>query len=248
MIEDYAKHAVVWDWDGYDRTPEYDYWCNYAAPYGNNVLIPMCALAQVGAYMAQKGFQVTAFDITKEMICESKKRFYTIKNFSLAIADICDFQFNEKNFDFAFLPTQDLHLLPDIETVKKAFISIAAHLKKGACLALELILPFTESYEYPTRTFYPRVPNYTDKKVWKDGKGRYDAVTKRQYIDQVVYIQDANGTESFKHSIILQYYEREEIIDALNDAGFSVAGEFCNRSKEPWTPQSNEWIIEAIRQ
>lgn len=30
MIDDYAKHAVVWYWDGYDNTPDYDYWCNYA--------------------------------------------------------------------------------------------------------------------------------------------------------------------------------------------------------------------------
>ncbi len=32
----------------------------------------MCALGQTGAYMAQKGFSVTAFDITKEMIDEGK--------------------------------------------------------------------------------------------------------------------------------------------------------------------------------
>jgi len=46
MIDDYAKHAAVWDWDGYDNTPEYDYWCNYAGQFGNKVLIPMCALGQ----------------------------------------------------------------------------------------------------------------------------------------------------------------------------------------------------------
>lgn len=248
MIEDYAKHAFVWDWDGYDNTPEYDYWCNYAAQFGKKILIPMCALGQIGAYMAQKGFYITAFDITKEMICEGQKRFGTVKNLSLAIANICDFKFDERNFDFTFLATQDLHLLPDIETVKKAFVSVAGHLRKGACFALELILPFAKSYEYPTRTFHPRVPNYTDKKVWKDGKSRYDAVTKRHYIDQVVYIQDDNGTESFDYSIILQYFEREEIIRVLNDAGFAIVGEYCNRNKEPWTFQSNEWIVEAIKQ
>lgn len=44
------------------------------------VLIPMCALGQTGAYMAQKGFFVTAFDITKEMIDEGKKRFGSVEN------------------------------------------------------------------------------------------------------------------------------------------------------------------------
>ncbi|MDD3169104.1 MAG: class I SAM-dependent methyltransferase [Eubacteriales bacterium] len=247
MIEDYKKHAVVWDWDGYDNTPEFDYWCNYAAQFGKKVLIPMCALGQSGAYIAQKGFDVTAFDITEEMIYEGQKRFGSVKNLSLIVADICDFDFDEKDFDFAFIATQDLHLLPDMESIKKAFVSVASHMKKGACLALELILPSQESYEYPTRTFHPRVPNYTDKKVWKDGRGKYDAATKRHFIEQVVYIEDDKGMESFHYSIILQYYEREKIIAALDHAGFIVKGEFSNRSREPWTPKSREWIIEAIR-
>jgi hypothetical protein len=248
MIDDYAKHAIVWDWDGYDNTPVYDYWCNYAGQFGNKVLIPMCALGQVGSYMAQKGFYVTAFDITKEMIYEAQKRYGSVKNLSLEIADISNFQFNDKNFDFAFLATQDLHLLTDINTVKKAFVSIASHLRKGACLALELILPARESYKYPTKTFHPRVPNYKDKNVWKDGKGRYDAMTKKHHIDQVVYIQDNKGIESFNYSIVLQYFEREEILKALNESGFSVIGEYSNREKESWTQQDGEWIVEAIKQ
>lgn len=249
MIEDYAKLAYVWDWDGYDATPEYDYWCSYAARFGKKVLIPMCALGQTGAYMAQKGFYVTAFDITKEMICEGRKRFGTVKNLSLMVADLCDFDFDEKDFDFTFIAAQDdLHLLPDIESVKKAFVSLAAHMRKGACLALELTLPSQESYEYPTRTYHPRVPGYTDKKVWKDGRGKYDAATKRHFIDQVVYVEDNKGTESFNYSVILQYYEREEIIAALDGAGFIVKGEFSDRAGEPWNPKSRKWIVEAIKQ
>ena len=89
MIDDYRKHAVVWDWDGFDNSLEYEYWCKYARQYGKKVLIPMCALGQVGAYMAQKGFSVTAFDITKEMIDEGEKRFRSVENLSLKIADIC---------------------------------------------------------------------------------------------------------------------------------------------------------------
>lgn len=120
MIEDYAKHAVVWDWDGFDNTPEYEYWCKYAEQFGNKVLLPMCALGQIGEYMAKKGFHVTAFDVTKEMIDEGQKRFGAINNLSLRVANICDFQFDEKDFDFTFLATQDLHLLSDIESVKKS--------------------------------------------------------------------------------------------------------------------------------
>lgn len=54
MIEDYAKHAAVWDWDGYDNSAEYDYWCGYASKYGMKVLIPMCAARSVRCIYGRK--------------------------------------------------------------------------------------------------------------------------------------------------------------------------------------------------
>lgn len=207
----------------------------------------MCALGQTGAYMAQKGFSVTAFDITKEMIDEGKKRFSSVENLSLKIADICNLHLGESDFDFCFIATQDLHLLSDFKMVKKAFRSLASHLREGGGLSLELVLPSSESFELPKQTFYPQVPNYTDKKVWKESKNRYDAFTKRLHIDQIVYIQDEKGITSFPYSVTLQYYEQDEIRSALKDAGFMITGEFQNRNKELWTTESSEWIIESIK-
>ena len=246
MIEDYAKHAAVWDWDGYDNSPEYSYWCDYARRFGKDVLIPMCALGQAGAYMANKGFTVTAFDITEEMIYEGQKRFGNVENLSLTVGDICDLHLNRKDFDFCFIATQDLHLLSDIEMVQKAFVSIANHLRRGGCLVLELVLPSPNSQTFPTQIYHPRVPNYTDKKVWKEGKGYYDAVTQAHHIEQVVYIQDENGVDSFPYSVTLQYYERDEILTALANAGFTVTAEYRDRNKACWTVGNKEWIIEAV--
>ena len=248
MIEDYAKHAAIWDWDGFDNSEEYNYWRKYAEQYGKKVLIPMCALGQIGAYMANSGFHVTAFDITKEMINEGKKRFNTVPNLDLRVADICDFDFPEKGFDFCFIATQDLHLLTNIEMVRKAFKSISGHLRKGACIALELVLPKFESYECPVRIFHPRVPNYIDKNIWKESKNRYDSISKKQYIEQIVYIQDNKGIESFNYSVVLQYFERDEILQALSYAGFSVIGEYTDRNKSHWTMSDKDWLIEAIKQ
>lgn len=197
--------------------------------------------------MAQKGFSVTAFDITKEMIDEGKKRFSSVENLSLKIADICNLHLGESDFDFCFIATQDLHLLSDFKMVKKAFRSLASHLREGGGLSLELVLPSSESFELPKQTFYPQVPNYTDKKVWKESKNRYDAFTKRLHIDQIVYIQDEKGITSFPYSVTLQYYEQDEIRSALKDAGFMITGEFQNRNKELWTTESSEWIIESIK-
>jgi hypothetical protein len=40
--DSYKNIAKVWDWDGYDNTPEYEYWRAYAGRYGKRCLFP-CA-------------------------------------------------------------------------------------------------------------------------------------------------------------------------------------------------------------
>lgn len=249
MQNDYKKQAYVWDWDGYDNTSEYQYWCEYAKKFGSKVLIPMCSHGQIGAYMANNGFNVVAFDITPEMIAEGKKRYSSASGLSLIVADILDLNLQEKNFDFAFIAgNDDLNLLQTIQEVEQAFLSISKHMRIGACLVLELTLPFGDSWSYPKKIFHPRVPNHTDKKIWKENEGRYDAKEKRNYINQTVYIEDESGITSFTQNICLQYYERETIIDLLTNCGFAITGEYVNRDKEPWRSSENSWIVEVVKQ
>jgi SAM-dependent methyltransferase len=247
-LNDYQKQALVWDWDAYDETPEYEYWCECAGRFGKKVLIPMCAHGQAGAFMAQKGFLVTAFDITPEMISEGKKRYGKIDGLKLVEADLLDLDLDEKDFDFAFIAGNgDLHLLQSVRAVERALRSVRSHLRPGGCLALELTLPAGESFSYPKRAFQPRVPGYSDKKVWKENEGRYDAGEKRHYISQTVYIEDENGTESFTQSVCLQYYEREVILALLKQCGFDTVNEYSDRQKEPWKPGGDFWAAEAIK-
>ena len=248
MLNDYQKQAIVWDWDGYDDSPEYEYWCEYAARFGKKVLIPMCAHGKAGAYMAERGFNVTAFDITPEMIAEGKKRYGEVDGLNLVTADLLKLDLGEKDIDFAFIAGNgDLHLLGAIQDVEKAFNSLNNHLRRGGGLALELILPQCESRSYPKRVFHPRVPNYADKKVWKENDGRYSADEKRHYINQTVYIEADSGVTSFTQSVCLQYYDREIILELLKKCGFTVRGEYCNRKKGSWKPGEGYLFIEAVK-
>ena len=151
---------------------------------------------------------------------------------TLAVADILTLELNNKDFDFVIMAGNgDLHLLQSIHHVKTAFQSIRKHMRTGGCLVLELTLPSDESWSYPKKVFHPRVPNYTDKKVWKENESRYDAGDKRHYINQTVYIEDESGLESFEQSVCLQYYERDSILKLLNECGFIVKSEYSNRQK-----------------
>jgi len=197
--------------------------------------------------MAQHGFQVTAFDITEEMIAEGKRRFGEVSNLTLAVADICDFSFNEYCFDFSFITSQDLHLLPTVDDVAKALSCIHAHLREGGCLVLELQIGSDESAHYPTQTFHPRAPRYQDKKIWKESECRYDGQTKQFHITQEIYVEDAQGVEHFNYSVCLQYFERNALLAVAEKAGFGIAHEFCDRVRTPWQEGDSTWILELTK-
>lgn len=244
--EIYTKHAEYWDWSGYDLTPEHEYWYNYAKRYGSNVLLPMCALGEAGAYMAGNGMAVTAFDITPEMIREGKKRFGNIPGLSLLVGDVTDFQFDIEPVDFCF--SIDFELLHSIEDVKKAFTNINRHMRTGGGLVIEAILPPKESSSWPLQTYMPLKQVYSNKKVWKTGSGHNDAETGRRYISQTFYIEHENGgTESFDHSLYLQCYSREDWLAAFAECGFDIAGVYKDRELNSWKSGGDSLLFEAVK-
>jgi len=248
-IGNYAKHAQFWDWGGHDRTQEHEYWLRNAARYGKNILIPMCALGETGAYLATRGYNVTAFDITSEMITEGKNRFGGIPGFHIYEGDIRDFCFDIPPVDFSFC--QDFGHIHTIDDVKKALVCINNHMRHGGCIIIETGLRMSgiKSSCYPMETFHPHVQVYPKIKVWKTGETRNDAETGRCYISQTFYAQDDSGNiESFNHAFYLQSYYREQWIEAFNECGFGIKGEYSNREFESWQSGGNGYrIFEAVK-
>ena len=247
-IGDYSRHARYWDWSGYDRAFDNEHWLRYAVKYGTNVLIPMCAWGETGAYMAKNGLNVVAFDITPEMIAEGKKRFGDIPGLRLYEGDVRDFKFEMRPADFCFCV--DLGHILSIDGIKKSLVCINRHLRDGGRLVVEtgLRIPGARSDYHPAETFFPLKQVYPDVKVWKTGKTRNEAETGRCYISQKFFAEDENGdVESFSHAFYLQSYFREEWLAAFNECGFELAGEYKNRKKEPWSGGDGFRIFEAVK-
>lgn len=247
-IGNYSKHASIWDWSGYDRISEFQFWRKMAEVYGKRVLSPMAAIGETAAYMAKNGFVVTASDITKEMVEEGNKRYKDILNLKFVQANICDFEDEEENYDFAFIGTTDIHHLQTEDDLKAALISIHQHLRQGGGLGLELWYPSKQSWSSPRRTFEPLKPMENKKvKVWKEGQTEYNAEKQRVKISQVVYIQEGDNTESFVHEFQLQLFSREWFLGILTECGYSLKSEYGDYTFETWTLESSKWIIELIR-
>lgn len=240
----YAQHARFWDWSIQDNTEAHEYWLQYAAKYGKNILIPMCAWGETGAYMARHECSVTAFDITPEMIAQGKKHYGDVTGLTLLEGDVTDFKFDIPPVDFCF--SMDFEVLHSIEDLKKALRCIHHHLRVGGCLVIKPYAPPKKSYSWPEETYLPRSQNYTDMRVWKTGHGHDDAKTRRRYISQTLHIEYADGrTERFEHSFYSQCYTRREWLTALEECGFDAAYICGGRKLDTWYGGGD--TIEAVK-
>jgi len=246
-IGNYAKHAQYWDWSGHARTPDNEYWYNYAKRYGNKVLMPMCAIGEAGAYMAACGMEVTAFDITSEMIAEGKRRFNDVVGLRLFEGDVTDFRFDIPPADFCYCT--DFGHIHTLDYIKRAFKCINNHMRGGGGLVIETTLPLKKSYKNSVQTYMPLRQIYPDTKVWKTGGGHYDAKTARQYISQTFYAEDNDGNiESFNHSFYMQSYSRQDWLSAFKESGFEVIGEYNSREVKSWQSGGEGFcIFEAVK-
>lgn len=248
-IGNYAQHAPFWDFGGHDRTPEHAYWAGFAGRYGQRVLMPMCALAETGAYMARHGFDVTAFDITPEMVSEARRRFGGVANLSIWEGDVTSFQFDIPPADFCY--SMDFGHLQTLEAVRSAFACIRGHLRHGGALVIEtnLRLPGEVSSASPRQCFRPVRQLYPHLTVWKTGETHYDAETGRRTILQTFYSRDEDGnTTQFDHDFVLQGYFRGEWLEAFREEGFDVLHEHHTRTIGSWQSGGGGFcIFEAVK-
>ncbi|MCL2420526.1 MAG: class I SAM-dependent methyltransferase [Defluviitaleaceae bacterium] len=199
--------------------------------------------------MAEHGLNVTAFDITPEMIAEGKKRFDNVPGLQYFEGDVREFSFDIEPVDFCY-STDFGHILT-LEDVKKALSCIRNHLRDGGGLVIEtnLRMPDDKSVCHAPRTFHPVKQVYSNLKVWKTGGSRSEAETGRFYITQTFYAEDEQGNvESFNHAFYLQSYTRNEWLEAFAECGFQLTGEYSSRKLESWQSGGDGFcIFEAVK-
>ncbi len=203
----------------------------------------MAAIGEAGADLASRGFSVTAVDYTSEMVEEGRRRF---ENVEFVVADIRCLQL-PKVYDFAFIGSNDLHHFQKREDRVQALTAINNHVRSGGGLGLELWHPRKDSWQSPKRTFHQLQQQHAGRRVWKEAQTSYDSETMLISIDQKVFVETAKGVDSFDHCLQLQLFDRQDLIEDLEAAGFQLRAEYGNYSLEPWSNQSPHWLVEAVK-
>ncbi len=247
--EIYTLRAQTIDYFFPERDDEIEFWAKLAEEYGEDILHLMCGTAEVSIGLAKKGFDVTALDLTEEMIyvAEDKIEKEDIE-IDLVNEDARYFNMN-KRFDFTFVSTGDFHHFEDREDIDSFLAKAYAHLNPGGALALELFQLPDEDFQRDQKEFDPLRAPPENMDVWKTNKSSYTSDTKMLEIKEELYVdkREEGKVNTVEYEIQLRLFSKEEIREILKEAGFENIRFLEVEKFTPYLKDSNTWIIVGER-
>jgi hypothetical protein len=202
-IGDYARHARIWDWGGFDDTAITNTGAATPPPMAGACCCPCAPSARTGAYLAERGFDVTAYDITPEMIAEGRRRFGHLPGLHLLVGDVRSFRCDPPAADFCCV--KDFRP-PAHPRGRASGVGVYCRLPAARwALVIEAGLPVEHSSYTPPETFYSLAAGLSRPKGVEGGRDPPRGRHGRTYIAQTVYIEHECGAlETFEHAFYLQ--------------------------------------------
>lgn len=218
----YEKFAQVYD----DLMREIDYkqWGDYvfrlllnAKNEVKNVLEFGCGTGNITSELAQKGYAVTAVDLSEEMltVADEKIAEQNLADVRFFMGDMSNFQIGEE-FDAVVSCCDSVNYLPDKEAVQNFIYCSQDALKSGGLLLFDINTPVKFKEVIKDNTYVYDLDNVYC--VWENSP---DFEAGRMDYDLSFFIKEEDGRYSRYDESQSQYiYTVEEIYHMLKNAGF----------------------------
>ena len=113
---------------------DYEEWFNYIEDifkkYKKNpikVLEMACGTGNLSVHLAEKGYKLTCFDLSEEMLAQAYEKLNRYKNVKLLNGNMIDFKINQK-FNSIISICDSINYIIDLEDLKSTFENVYNHL------------------------------------------------------------------------------------------------------------------------
>lgn len=220
-----------------------------AAEQGGRILEVACGTGRVLVPLARAGFDVVGVDVSPHMldVCRAKLGNASAQ---LVEADMRSFHLPDAPFDLAIVAVKSFAYLVERHEQLQCLRTIAAHLRAGGVLTLDLLHPRPEWVATP-------VGWLRDDLVQADHEGklvtRVESVVRTDLARQVRVIRsiyeviDRHGRPVEKRIVEWPYrftyrFEAEHLLER---AGFRIESLFGGYEREPFTAESKTMLFVA---
>lgn len=219
----YGEFAKVYD----NLMEEVDYkqWADYifrntlnAKQEVRSILEFGCGTGNITCELAQKGFEMTAVDLSEEMlsVADEKANEMGISNIRFFMGDMSNFQIGEQ-FDGVISCCDSVNYLPTLEDVQNFILCSYDALKPGGQLLFDINTITKYQEVIKNNTFV-----YDMEDVFCVWENEPDFQEGRMDYDLVFFVKGEDGKYTRYEETQSQYlYKVEDIYNSLKNAGFT---------------------------
>lgn len=220
MDTQYEALAQAYDELMYDV--EYAAWTDYLVGllrgkgiYEGALLEYACGTGNITLGLLGTGYDVTALDISGEMLNVARKKLaaHAFRP-NLVCADMTEFRLN-RPADAAVCACDGVNYILDEDVLDTFFANVYANLKPGGVFLFDISSAYKLSTVLGNDFFYDDGAEQT--LFWQN---RYDAETMIQEMELTLFIAQGDEYERADERHVQRAWKKQEIINALERAGF----------------------------
>lgn len=208
-------------------------------PY--DVLEMGCGTGNFTELLCREGYNVTAFDISEDMLSIAYNKLDSYRNIQLLNQDMMEFSIN-KEFDMIISVCDSINYIIDYSELIKTFDNVYSHLKPGGIFIFDV-----NSY-YKLKNIIGNNTFVEDREdvfyVWEN---EYDEMNNTCEFYITFFVKEQGLYKRFDELHVEKAYTLSELENALSQSGFSIIKVFNGYSSEPINNKAERLTYLAIK-
>ncbi|MBO4343552.1 MAG: class I SAM-dependent methyltransferase [Clostridia bacterium] len=226
----YGKYFVK-AYDLLNTEINYTEWCDFyekcfekASKPVKNVCETACGTGNLAIELSKRGYNVTALDISEEMLSEADKKAFDsgVSNIRFTLQDMCDFKLYTKP-QAVICMASSINCLKTNVQLEEAFTSAYNALDDGGVFIFDVSTKKKFETVYADNAYI-----LEDEKVLLAWQNYYNTKTKRCDFYLSFFFENENGSyDRYDEVSGEKMFTEKTIVKTLNKAGFNDVSVFC---------------------
>lgn len=220
-MDSYGRFATIYD----ELMMDFNYkdWFKYIEgiweKYGKkpkNILEMACGTGNLSYYLGEKGYNLTCFDLSLDMLSMADKKSSKFKNVKILNQNMVDFNIPE-SFDCILCICDSINYIREKENLVRTFKNVWNHLEDDGIFIFDINSFYKLKYIIGNNIFVEDREDifYTWENHFDDEENICE------FYLTFFYSEDGEKFERFNEDHIEKAYKIEEVVEALEEAGFS---------------------------